>query len=183
MTTAFMFKGMRTGFWWWWWKRQQKKLMFFIRSGYGEGHEKAANTSWSESEGENIWEKNKQINIYNVQKFFDHKCFLDYSRWLRCIKQMRITFFLTTRYRLVLLFTYQDQNLRLHVWSVIFSKRQKWILVVFAVDFYQNQNFNLNLTGKSESYKHSLPSRGNYSTIANAGNFHHLRLKLLFRCL
>ena len=28
--------------------------MFFNRSGYGEGHEKAANTSWSESEGENI---------------------------------------------------------------------------------------------------------------------------------
>ena len=40
-----------------WWKGQQEKFMFFNRSGYGEGHEKAANTSWSESEGENIKKK------------------------------------------------------------------------------------------------------------------------------
>ena len=53
--------------------------MFFNRSGYGEGHEKAANTSWSESEGENIKKTcmHKQINILNqyVQNFFYHKCF------------------------------------------------------------------------------------------------------------
>ena len=178
MTTAFMFKDMRTGFWWWWWKRQQKKLMFFIRSGYGEGHEKAANTSWSESEGENIWKKNKQINIYNVQKFFDHKCF---SRTIKVaeVHQAEEDYLLSDN-SLQVGFVLQDQNLRLHLWSVIFLKRQKWMLVVFAVYFYQDQHLNLNLTGKS--YKHSLPSRGNYSTI-DAGNFYHLWIMFLFRCL
>ena len=40
--------------------------MFFFsnRSGYGEGHEKAANTSWSESEGENIKKLYAQANQY-----------------------------------------------------------------------------------------------------------------------
>ena len=126
MTTAFMFKGMRTGFWWWWWKGQQKKLMFFIRSGYGEGHEKAANTSWSESEGENIWKEKTSKSIYTMfRNFLITNVFLEQSRWLRCIKQRRITFFLTARYRLVLSFSYEDQNLRLLLWSVIFSKKGK----------------------------------------------------------
>ena len=125
MTTAFMFKDMRTGFWWWWWKRQQKKLMFFIRSGYGEGHEKAANTSWSESEGENIWKKTSKSIFTMFRNFLITDVFLEQSRWQRCIKQMRITFFLTTHYRLVLLSTYQDQNLRLHMCGQWYSQKGK----------------------------------------------------------
>ena len=170
MTTAFMFKDMRTGFWWWWWKRQQKKLMFFIRSGYGEGPEKAANTSWSESEGENIWKKNKQINIYNVQKFFDHKCF---SRTIKVaeVHQAEEDYLLSDSSLQVgfVLFLWGSESKTSSVVSYILKKRQKQMLVVFAVYFYQDKNLNLNLTGKSESYKHSLPSRGNYTTV-DAGN-------------
>ena len=63
--TAFMFKEMRTSnemFFFFYFETLRKMMkrttsetyVFFNRSGYGEGREKAANTSWSESEGENI---------------------------------------------------------------------------------------------------------------------------------
>ena len=45
-------------------KRTTREKYVFNRSGYGEGHEKAANTSWSKSEGENIKRINTQANQY-----------------------------------------------------------------------------------------------------------------------
>ena len=73
-----------------------------------------------------IYEKKTSKSIHTMfRNFLITNVFLEQSRWLRCIKQRRITFFLTTRYRLVLLFTYQDQHLKIHLWSVIFSKRKK----------------------------------------------------------